>query len=814
MQLKEIRIKNTGFTKKQFKAQEVYMKFNSHFSIAQRPGLLILFVVLFLNSTGLLAQQKKAVKGSSDLSYLNDSTVLNKSDYLLRLGKVFETINQVQVTTSSFYLLKPIAMHLTQDEAAIGLMKKRLSQSDRTLNVQNLQMYQTLLDELETNNLGCMDDLQRYEKELNGLKTQILTLRKDTVLMKIFRTDSLKRMFKAEFAELGKKRIVMDSLIKSNTSLINNLQARTSANIITVRELKYTADNQLSSVSIKAFSKERRYLWESVDKKANKRVDFQRFIESEKQISGYYFEYTRGSRVLLLVIGAAFFFWIYFNFKSLKQRDKLDAVKDLNFTFIRQKPFLITLIFILTLAPVFDLLAPALYIEFIHVLLALSITALLFKRLPREVFYKWCIFVILLIFPVILRSLGMPARYQRWLLLIFGIASLVFGLYSYKILKEKAVKYRLLKSVAILYIIFNFLAIICNLFGRFTLTQIFYSSAVSSLLHAISLIILAGVITEAFLLQIKTSRVRKNYPEHFDWEPVVKSLRGLLGIGVFLIWLTLLLVNLNIFDGLYTTLVAILTEKRKIGTLVFTFWGIVLFLMIIWVANFLQKYIAYFFGDTGDDSLDDNKGERSKLIVTKLVLLIGGFLLAVAASGLPIDKITVVLGALGVGIGLGLQNIVSNFVSGIILIFDKTVRIGDVVEISDKKGRVKEIGIRASTLLTDDGAEIIIPNGAILSNNIINWTLTNNQMRVVIEFSVANPFHREEVTELIKETIASSDNIFTAKEPKVIIVPKNKTSSTIKIYFWCKDISMAENTRSTINSVIFDELEERGIEIL
>ena len=195
-------------------------------------------------------------------------------------------------------------------------------------------------------------------------------------------------------------------------------------------------------------------------------------------------------------------------------------------------------------------------------------------------------------------------------------------------------------------------------------------------------------------------------------------------------------------------------------------------------------------------------------------MLIGGFLLAVAASGLPIDKITVVLGALGVGIGLGLQNIVNNFVSGIILIFDKTVRIGDVVEISDKKGKVKEIGLRASTLLTDDGAEIIIPNGAILSNNIINWTLTNNQMRVAIDFSVGHPFHREEVTEIIKEVIASHDNIFTGKEPKVIIIPKNKTSSTIKVYFWCKDISQAENTKSSINSIIFDELEVKGIEIL
>jgi len=397
---------------------------------------------------------------------------------------------------------------------------------------------------------------------------------------------------------------------------------------------------------------------------------------------------------------------------------------------------------------------------------------------------------------------------------VFSIASTAFGVLTYLKLNKRTDGYKTLLPVGLIFIGFNLLAIFCNLFGRFTLTQIFYTTAVSAFLHAVSLIILSGMITEAFLLQIKSSRIRKHYPEHFDWEPVVKSVRGLLNIIAFLVWLTLFLVNLNIFNELYDTILTVLTQKRTIGTLAFTFGGIVLFLIIIWTANFLQKYIAYFFGDTGDDSLDDNKGERSKLIVTRLILLIGGFLLAVAASGLPIDKITVVLGALGVGIGLGLQNIVSNFVSGIILIFDKTLRIGDVVELSDKKGRVKEIGIRASTLLTDEGAEIIIPNGNILSNNIINWTLTNNQMRIKLEFVLNKPFSRDEVEDLIKSTIAADDNIMVSKEARIIISPKTKTSSTVSIYFWCKDISLAERTSSSINATIYEALEAKGIEVL
>ncbi len=120
-----------------------------------------------------------------------------------------------------------------------------------------------------------------------------------------------------------------------------------------------------------------------------------------------------------------------------------------------------------------------------------------------------------------------------------------------------------------------------------------------------------------------------------------------------------------------------------------------------------------------------------------------------AASGVPVDKITIVLGALGVGIGLGLQNIVNNFVSGIILIFDRPLQIGDVVEVGSHTGRVQEIGLRSSTLLTNDGAEVIIPNGDILSGQIVNWTLTNNQRRLVMELTVNGSNDMEHVSSLI-----------------------------------------------------------------
>ena len=781
-------------------------------------GAIIVFIIALFycfGSVSALAQRKNsALENAKEMAFLADSSTLTKSDYLFRLEKVFEVVNKVPVTVASFTKLEPITAHLTQDEAALELLKKRLAQSDRGLNLQNLQMYQTLLDELQTNNQECLEDLNDYEKEMRRLKTEILSLRKDSVLIKVFRTDSLKVQFKTQFAELKKKRVVMDSLLKGYTGLINNLQARTSANLINIKELMYTTDAQLKSVSVKAFGKERRYLWEQVNRSANPSVGFRRFISSEQQISQYYFVYTRSSRAFLLFIGLVFFCWVFFNYRSLAQRDKINATDDFKFSFVSPHPYLITLILIFTLAPVMDLQAPALYVDAIHVLLAVCMSILFFRKVPRRVFYIWCVFVLFLILPIILRILGLPPRYQRWLLLALSSSAATYGIIALKAFGEKARAFKLLLGTAYIYIGFSIIAVFCNLFGRFTLTQIFYTTGVSAVLHGLSFAVVARMMVEAFLLQMKSSRVRKGYPEYFDWQPVIAGVKRLTGIAAILVWTILFTTNLNIFNGLYEDLMEVLGEKRTIGSFSFTFGGIVLFAGIIWLANFLQKYIAYFLGDTGEDSLEDNKGERSKLLVTRLVLLIGGFLIAVAASGLPIDKITVILGALGVGIGLGLQNIVSNFVSGVILIFDKTIRIGDVVELGDRKGRVKEIGVRASTLLSDEGAEIIIPNGTILSNNIINWTLSNNHMRVDIALSIAKPFNAEEVTSLIKEIIIANTNVFINKEPKIMISPLSTSSSSVKIYFWCKDISLAEGTRNSINAQIFDVLEANGIDIL
>jgi small-conductance mechanosensitive channel len=167
-----------------------------------------------------------------------------------------------------------------------------------------------------------------------------------------------------------------------------------------------------------------------------------------------------------------------------------------------------------------------------------------------------------------------------------------------------------------------------------------------------------------------------------------------------------------------------------------------------------------------------------------------------------------------VGIGLGLQGIVNNFVSGIILIFDRTMRIGDMIEIGDKKGLVKEISVRSSTLLTPGGAEVIIPNGNILSQNIVNWTLSNSNIRVELSLSVDKASLSQDERKGIIEIIKSSYDVMPQKEPEIFINTITSQATQLKIYFWCKEVSKSEIARSEIYASICKYLGDKGLKII
>jgi small-conductance mechanosensitive channel len=773
--------------------------------------LINLFLFLFL---GVNAQNDTVhlQNGQPEISIFSTNDSVTRNDYLLSIEKVFQTLNKASVLSQPVPVILGIIRDLNEDDTAIKIIRERLTSNDRSLSIRNLQMLSIILKEINQESKGFSKQLAVYDSIFKGIKTNIISLRNDSLIRGILKDPLLRASFRPELLQLRAKWQKTDSLLRYVSLLIDNTQARTSGNLITTNELQLQAENLMKSTGSRAFSKESKYLWEFNKKEISQSDEFKRSVESERKITYYYFSHTNNQLLLLLISGLIFFFWIFYNFKSLQKLGKTQAIERFKFRYIHPVPVFSSLIFMLNLAPLFDLDAPFIYIACVEFLLMLTLTYSFWKRLPHKIFYLWLIFIVLFLVQSVLRYIGLPVYFNRWLFFILNCLSVLLGLYVLATFKKQYSEHRFLVLTAGLYIFFNFLAILCNIFGRTTLMQIFGSTGTYAFIQTAGLVVFVEAVKEAFMLQIQSSRMRKNYSPDFDKDEIARGISRMIIFGSFIIWLIVFATNLNIYNGISNFIGNILSKTRSIGSFSFTYGGIILFVVIIWIAHFLQKYISYFFGDIGDDALFNSKGQRSRLMIVKLLLLVVGFLLAVAASGLAIDKVTVILGALSVGIGLGLQNIVNNFVSGIILIFDRTLHIGDSVEIGDKKGRVRQISMRSSTLLTADGAEVIIPNGTILSNNFVNWSLNENYIRVDLTFNVDKI--SKDIREALLNIIKSSPHVIKEKEPEILTNTITLQSTQLKIYFWCEDVTQRELARSEVYTAISKYLHEHEIKIV
>jgi small-conductance mechanosensitive channel len=190
-----------------------------------------------------------------------------------------------------------------------------------------------------------------------------------------------------------------------------------------------------------------------------------------------------------------------------------------------------------------------------------------------------------------------------------------------------------------------------------------------------------------------------------------------------------------------------------------------------------------------------------------------GLIAAATAAGLRMSNLTIILGALGVGIGFGLQNIFNNLVSGFILLLERPIKIGDTIEVGTLIGTVKHIGIRASNVHTVDGAEIIVPNGNLISNEVINWTLSDNQRRIEVLVGVAYGSDPYKVQDIFMKILCSNPEIVSYPKPLVLFNNFGDSSLDFRLLFWTDNFDDWIRIRSEVIFRIYDGLKEAGIQI-
>lgn len=194
-------------------------------------------------------------------------------------------------------------------------------------------------------------------------------------------------------------------------------------------------------------------------------------------------------------------------------------------------------------------------------------------------------------------------------------------------------------------------------------------------------------------------------------------------------------------------------------------------------------------------------------------LITFGFLFALGALGLDLRNITIIGGALSVGIGFGLQTIVNNFVCGLILLFERPIKVGDYIELNGQWAEIKDIGLRATTVQTFDRADIMVPNSDLISNQVINWTRSDRLARLKARVGVAYGSDVTRVMQILLECVADHREIMRSPEPRVYFMGFGDSSLDFELRFHVKDIDQWYPVTSDVHRAIDQRFRDAGIEI-
>ena len=190
-----------------------------------------------------------------------------------------------------------------------------------------------------------------------------------------------------------------------------------------------------------------------------------------------------------------------------------------------------------------------------------------------------------------------------------------------------------------------------------------------------------------------------------------------------------------------------------------------------------------------------------------------GVLVAASAAGVALSEFALLAGALGVGIGFGLQDLVNNFVSGLVLAFERPIRIGDTVEVGELLGDVRRIGLRASVVRTWEGAEVIVPNGTLLASQVINWTLSDRRRRIDVPVGVAYGTDPDRMLKILAEAVAKHPKVMPRPEPSMLFLGFGDSSLDFLARFWVGDMGSWFRIKSQVTLLIHTAIREASIEI-
>ncbi len=529
----------------------------------------------------------------------------------------------------------------------------------------------------------------------------------------------------------------------------------------------------------------------------------------------YYVNNNIGKLVLILFLITCSFLYLG-ALKNIYKRKRL-LKNDMNGQLAIRYPLLSAIVIVLSLFQFLLISPPFILSLIIWILCSISLTILFRNFITSYWMRVWLFMVMVLLASSFGNILLQSSRDERWFMLGFSILGSSAGITillqkRYAELKEKWICY----SIGIM-VVFEVISAVFNVYGRFNLSKTLFLIGFLNVVISIIFLWVVRLINEGLLLAFDVYTVQDRKLFYLNLGKVGSKAPTLLYFLLVLGWLVLIGHNFPQFDLLSRPLLNLLESEHRIGDYSFSINGLLLFFGIMAIAVIASKIVSFF---TSDDHLVNSKNGKSAkrglgswVLLVRLVILCIGLFLALAAAGIPLDRITIVIGALGVGIGFGLQTLVNNLVSGLIIAFEKPVNVGDLVDVDGQGGTMKSIGFRSSVITTFDGGDLVMPNGDLLNSHLMNWTLAGERKRMAIKIGVGYETDLRQCKAIITEILESEERILKNPKPVVQFEEFGENSIDLKILVWTRTLKENGSTKSDLIIAINESFKQNRIKI-
>lgn len=731
------------------------------------------------------------------------------SDLRKEFSKVTDYFNKGIDTVSVISELAEIDSNLKTATEGIFINKSE-PQTSRNLKTSSLLMKELLkrLEKRENEINLYLDDLRNFRNNIDSLTT-------DTNFYKLPGDTALLREYISNLSTVSKELNPLDSSLNITilrlTDLDNSIRNRISEIKSNINEI----DENRLSVFFGNLEKELPYLWNPVYE-TKSFFEILKFSWNKTRLVLIF--YLRNNIFLIIFTFLAIFLLIYYLKRSssyIRKNEKLRITYS-DYTTVNY-PVLSSVFIILIAFQFIYTLPPVIFLGLIWLTSSVILTIIFWSKLEKKIKAYWIMLLVFFVF-AFRSDLNLEASIaERWFMLIIAFAGVVTG----TIILKKNYTGLSLEKVQIFLIgiatVLEAFSIIANVTGRYNFAKLLFTTGYFMiiswiLLNRARILILETISAETAIVNEKANEILIQ-----KFKKLEEVLPGILNFLVMTGWIILFARNFYVYDYFAKNLAEFFRTERMIGRLSFSFESIFLFFLIIILSTIVSKIISFYAdvqkGNPESDQLQRRKsGINNWLLLIRIALVSTGVLIAFAATGLPIDRLTIIIGSLGVGVGLGLQTVVNNLVSGILLAFERPFQIGDQIEISDKVGIIKEIGIRSSKIATSEGSDVIIPNGDLLSKMVINWTRTNNLRRFEMDVEVSQGSDLKACSDILEKVLNDNENIDKSHKPKVFFHQMKSGMIEFKLQLWA-NVFIWQETRSELIMAIEKEFKSAGIEI-